>query len=197
MRHAFVVVDDFYDDPDEIRARALRLKYKRPEGVNYPGVVASTPDDIEPAMASFSRLLGGIDIKCRRDQGAFRITTAADTARRTSMVHVDTPDFSAIVHLSKGQGEGTYFYRHKALDLERVSPEDNERPAVRRAIETDTLNLAAWEVIHMIPMKYNRLLIFDGKYFHSGAHRLTGATRAEGRMTQNFFFFRADTLVKG
>ena len=197
MKHAFIVIDDFYDNPDEIRERALRLTYKRPEGVNYPGVVAATPDDIEPTMASFSKLLGGIDIKCKRDQGAFRITTAADMAKRKSIVHVDTPDFSAIVHLSKGHAEGTYFYRHKALDLERVSPEDNVRPAVRGAIETDTLNLSAWEVLHVIPMKYNRLLIFDGKYFHSGAHRLTGDSLAEGRMTQNFFFFRADTPAEG
>ena|SRR5437773_1735399 len=196
MKHGFLVIDDFYDNPDEIRERALRLKYVRPKGVNYPGVVAATPDDIQPMMTRFSKLLGGIDIKCLKNEGAFRITTAADMTRRTSMVHVDTPDFSAIVHLSRDKTEGTYFYRHKALDLERVSPEDNVRPIVRRAIETDTLNLAAWEVIHMIPMKYNRLLIFDGKYFHSGAHHLTGASLAEGRMTQNFFFYRDETSAK-
>jgi uncharacterized protein DUF6445 len=112
-------------------------------------------------------------------------------AVRTSMVHVDTPDFSAIVHLSREPAEGTYFYRHKKLNLERVSPEDNVRPEVRQAIEADTLNPDAWEMLYMIPMRYNRLLIFDGKYFHSGAQRLTGAGLAEGRMTQNFFFYRA------
>jgi hypothetical protein len=191
MKHAFVVVDDFYDNPDDVRERALRLNYRRPDGVNYPGVTADTPDDIEPTMARFSALLGGIDIKCQRNQGAFRITTAADMATRTSMIHCDTPDFSAIVHLSKNHTEGTYFYRHKALGLDRVSPEDNARLVVRQTIEADTLNLDAWETLYMIPMKYNRLLIFDGKYFHSGAHRLTGASLAEGRLTQNFFFYRA------
>jgi hypothetical protein len=196
MKHVFLVIDDFFDNPDEIRERALRLKYRRPEGVNYPGVVAATPDDIEPTMVSFSKLLGGIDIKCQRNEGTFRITTATDMATRKSMVHVDTPDFSAIVHLSKGDGEGTYFYRHKALNLERVSPEDNVRPIVRKTIETDTLNLNAWEVTHAIPMKYNRLLIFDGKYFHSGAHRLIGASLEEGRMTQNFFFYRVNPLAE-
>jgi len=191
MRHAFLVVDDFYDNPDEIRERALRLPYHRPKNVNYAGVVAATEDDIRPTIECFSRLLGGVNIKCRRDEGAFRITTEADMARRTSMVHVDTPDFSALVHLSKGDGEGTHFYRHKALGLERVSAEDNVRPLVRQAIEADTLNLDAWDVLYSIPMKYNRLLIFDGKYFHSGAQRLTGATLEEGRLTQNFFFFRS------
>ena len=191
MKHTFLVIDDFYDNPDEIRERALRLTYRRPDKVNYPGVIAATPHDIAPTMASFSKILGGIDIKYQRNQGAFRITTAADMATRRSMVHVDTPDFSAIVHLSKGNAEGTHFYRHKGLDLDRVSVEDNTRQVVRRAIEADTLNLAAWELLFAVPMKYNRLFIFDGKYFHSGAQRLTGASLAEGRMTQNFFFFRA------
>lgn len=191
MRTTFIVVDDFYDDPDDVRDRALQLRYYRPEGVNHPGVVAATPDDLEPIMSAFSTLLGGLDLKCRRDEGAFRITTQADMALRRSIVHVDSPDFSAVVHLSKHDAEGTYFYRHKALGLERVSARDNRRPDVRAAIERDTLDLDAWEQIHMIPMKYNRLLIFDGKYFHSSAHRLTGCTLAEGRMTQNFFFFRA------
>jgi len=191
MRSTLVVVDDFYDDPDDVRARALQLTYHRPEDVNYAGVVAATSDDIEPVMTAFATLLGGIDIKCRRDEGAFRITTEADMADRRSLVHVDTPDFSAVVHLSSEHTEGTYFYRHKALGLERVSPEDNLRPEVREAIERDTLDLNAWDQLHMIPMKYNRLLLFDGKYFHSGAHRLTGHTLEQGRMTQNFFFYRA------
>jgi hypothetical protein len=191
MKHVFLVIDDFYADPDRVRRRALRLKYQRPSGVNYPGVMAPTPDDIAPIMERFSELLGGISIKCTRDQGAFRITTAADMAIRTSLVHVDTPDFSAIIYLSRHANEGTWFYRHKELGLERVSEEENLRPEVRRAIETDTLNVDAWEPLYMIPMKFNRLVIFDGKYFHSGARRLSGATLAEGRMTQNFFFYHA------
>jgi hypothetical protein len=190
MKHAFIVVDDFYHDPDDIRERALRQDYHRPDGVNFPGVVAPPTDDIETTMASFSQLLGGIDITCRRDEGEFRVTTEADMASRPSMVHVDTPDFSAIVHLSTEPTEGTHFYRHKRLGLERVSPEDNVRPEVRHAIEEDTLDLDAWELTHTIPMKYNRLLIFDGKYFHSGPQRLTGSDLAHGRLTQNFFFYR-------
>ncbi|MGW4201969.1 DUF6445 family protein [Streptomyces sp. NPDC004726] len=197
MRHCVLVVDDFYDDPDAVRDSALRLEYRRPEGVNYPGVMAGGADDVSATMARFSKLLGGIDLKYQRAQGAFRITTAADMALRSSMVHVDTPDFSAIVHLSKTESEGTYFYRHRELGIDRVSPEDNVRPEVRRAIERDTLDPGAWEIVHCVPMKYNRLLIFDGKYFHSGARRFAGADLAGGRMTQNFFFYRAQDDSEG
>jgi hypothetical protein len=41
-----------------------------------------------------------------------------------------------------------------------------------------------------VPAKYNRLLLFDGKYFHSGAQRFSGSELADGRLTQNFFFYR-------
>jgi hypothetical protein len=191
VRSTFVVVDDFYDDPDDVRGRALALDFQRAEGANYPGVTAATPDDIEPTMTAFARLLGGIDLRCRRNEGAFRIATAADMATRHSIVHVDTPDFSAVIHLSPKSAEGTYFYRHRELGLERVSEADNLRPEVRQAIEDDTLDLDAWEVTHMIPTRYNRLVVFDGKYFHSGPHLLTGETLDEGRLTQNFFFYRA------
>jgi hypothetical protein len=85
--------------------------------------------------------------------------------------------------------EGTYFYRHKTLGLDRLSAEGALRPNVRQSLEVDTMNLEAWETLLMIPMRYNRLVIFDGKCFHSGAQCLTGASLAEGRMTQNFFFF--------
>lgn len=190
MRTTFVVVDDFYDDPDDVRRRALQLTYRRPEGVNYPGSTAETTDALEPVLTTFSALLGGVEIRCRRNEGAFRVTTSKDAADRRSIVHVDSSDFSAVVHLSAEDHEGTYFYRHRALGLERVSAEHNLDPNVRAVIERDTLDLDAWEELHMIPMRYNRLVIFDGKFFHSGARELHGDAPAGGRLTQNFFFDR-------
>jgi hypothetical protein len=191
MKQVFAVVDDFYEDPDDIRQRALGLIYRRPAGVNYSGVVATAPDDIAPIVARLSRLLGGVALESQAASGSFRITTAADAGSQTSLIHADAPDLTAIIYLSKHQTEGTYFYRHKALGIERISFGDPWLPMVRRAVEQDTLNLAAWEVTEEISMRYNRLVVFDGKYFHSGAQMLTGHSLAEGRMTQNFFFVRS------
>ena len=191
MKPAFVVVDEFYEDPDAIVERALALEYTREKAVNYPGVMAETFQDLEPIMSSFSALLAGLDIKYRGIQGSFRVTTERDTEARAALVHLDSSDFSAVVHLSRRPAEGTSFYRHKRLGLEYVTAEDNRNPEVKRAIEEDTLDLSAWDLTHVIPMKYNRLVLFDGKHFHSGPQRLEGVTLADGRMTQNFFFYRA------
>lgn len=190
MRSTLVVVDDFYPDPDAVVAKALRLEFRRESEVNYPGLMAPTFQKIVPLMKHFSRLLGGIDIKFQGTQGGFRVTTEADMARRSSLVHLDSSDFSAVIHLSRHPMEGTYFYRHRELGLDYVTPASGRNPAVEEALVRDTLRPEAWEIIQMIPMKYNRLVIFDGKHFHSGARTLAGADLADGRITQNFFFDR-------
>jgi len=191
MKMTLIVVDDFYEDPDSIWERAVNLDFERENAVNYPGRTAPTFQDVAPTMKRFADLVGEAEIRYRGKQGAFRITTERDMASRSSLIHLDSSDYSAVIYLSKAPTEGTYFYRHKALALERVSLENSHRPDIKKAIETDTLNLDAWELTQMIQARYNRLLIFDGKYFHSGARRLAGQELREGRLTQNFFFFKA------
>lgn len=191
MKHALIVVDDFYEDPDALVERILALPFRRESDVNYPGMMADTFQDVREPMQRFSELLGGLDIKYRGTQGGFRVTTEQDMATRTSLIHTDSSDYSAVVHLSKHPAQGTYFYRHKALGIDYLLPEHDHQPEVARAMARDTLNLDAWEVTQVVAMKYNRLLLFDGRYFHSGAQRLEGRSFAEGRLTQNFFFHRA------
>jgi hypothetical protein len=184
-----LVVDDFYPDPDALVERVLASPWSRPPGVNYPGLVAPPFQDPAPVAERFSRLLGGVALRYRPPQGAFRVTTEGDMATRTSLVHIDSSDVSAVVYLGRTPSEGTCFYRHRRLGLDRIEPGDPRWSEVQVAITRDTLDPEAWELLDVIPMKYNRLLLFDGKQFHSGARRLTGETLAEGRMTQNFFLF--------
>jgi hypothetical protein len=191
MQHALIVVDDFYEDPDALVERVLALPFRREPGVNYPGAMAETFQDVREPFQRFADLLGGIDIKYRGTQGGFRITTEADMANRTSLVHTDSSDYSAVVYLSRHPAQGTYFYRHKGLGIDYLLPEHDHRADIGRAIARDTLNLAAWEVTQVIAMKHNRLIVFDGRYFHSGAQRFEGNGLADGRLTQHFFIHRA------
>ncbi len=187
MRPAIIICDDFYDDPDSIRTMALALDFQYPAEVNYTGRTAQTPQDIRPVVERLSDLLGGIGLRCRRDDGSFRVSTCDDALRQTSLVHVDSLDYSAVIYLSPDNREGTYFYRHRGLGLSRVAPRDNEDPKVRAAIENDTLDPEAWEQTDSIGARYNRLVLFDSKCFHSGARTFTGHAIAEGRLTQHFF----------
>ena len=190
MRHALIVVDDFYEDPDALVERVLGLPFRQEEGVNYPGSMVETFQDVREPMQRFARLLGDIDIRYRGTQGGFRVTTERDMANRTSLVHTDSSDYSAVVYLSKRPADGTFFYRHKQLGIDYLAPEHDQCADVGRALARDTMDLAAWDVTQLVAQKYNRLVLFDGRYFHSGAQRFEGRTLAEGRLTQNFFMHR-------
>jgi hypothetical protein len=191
MKPQMIVVDDFYPDPDEVVQYASKQTFVREANVNYPGLMAPTSRDVRPAMQQFARLLGGIDIKYNGLQGGFRITTCEDMQRRRGIVHIDSSDWSAVIHLSRTPTQGTYFYRHRRLGVDYASSADERYPDLLKAIMEDTNNPDAWEVTQTVPAKYNRLVIFDGKHFHSGPRELTGTSLADGRLTQNFFFFTA------
>lgn len=193
MRHSFVIIDEFYDDPDAVRAHALSRPYATIAGVNYPGLTAETEQDVAPLIQRMAHVLGGFSARYYPSQGDFRVTLAVHESARGSMVHLDSTDYSGLVHLSKTPVEGTYFYRHKRLGLDYVTPADEGRPDVIDALVRDTLDPAAWEIVLEIPWKYNRLVLLDGKHFHSGARRFEGTTLADGRLTQNFFFDRASS----
>ena len=190
MEPVLAIVDGFAPDADALRERALALPFRRPEGVNYPGVEAAAAFAAEGVIERVAQLLGGTPLRWRGQPGAVRLTTAADAAERTSLVHADAPDFTAILHLSAAPAEGTYFYRHRALNIARIDPGAPWLPFVRQAAARDTLDLSAWEVTRLVPARFNRLVLFDGKFFHSGAQSLTGADAAEGRLTCNYFFDR-------
>jgi len=191
VQHALIVVDDFYEDPDALVERVLALPFRKESGVNYPGMMVETFQDVRESMQRFARLLGDIDIKYRGTQGGFRVTTEEDMTDRTSLVHTDSSDYSAVVYLSKQPTQGTFFYRHRALGIDYLRPEHDQRADVARAIARDTMDLAAWEVTQLVAPKFNRLVLFDGRYFHSGAQRFEGKNLAQGRLTQNFFIHRA------
>jgi hypothetical protein len=192
MRTSFLIVDDFYDEPDSVRERALSLEFQPVPDTVYPGLTASTWQDVVPILRRVSDLLGGIGLAWYPPQGDFRITLRAHELGRMSMVHLDSSDLSGVVHLSQTPMEGTYVYRHKRLGLEYVPRELEQRADIIEALVRDTLDPDAWEVVQEIPMKYNRLLLFDGKHFHSGARRFVGEHLQEGRLTQNFFINRAN-----
>ena len=187
MMPGIIIEDDFYENGHAIRKIALELDYQYVEGVNYPGRVALTTQDIRPIVERLSDHLGGIAVRCRQDDGYFRITTQEDASRQVSLVHIDSLDYSAVIYLSVDDTEGTSFYRHRGLDMSLVPPREHLDPKVLTAIEQDTLDLDAWEEIYNVPARFNRLLLFDSRYFHSGAKTLTGRSIADGRLTQHFF----------
>ena len=188
---SYLVVDNFYSDPDDMREIALNSKFD--ESGNYPGIRT------QPHLWNFDHikeyLEGIMDIKIDSKrwndseyQGCFQIVnnnTKHDTETGT-WVHVDTAtDWSCIVFLTPNPPSplhtGTTLYRHKETGILRGY--DSE-------IEKHRSHYSKWEAIDMIGNMYNRAVIFKGEYWH-GATGYFGSDLNDGRLFQTFFFSEA------
>ena len=193
-----VVVDDFYADPDGVRAFALRQEFTDFDGHKaflgreslYPYFDASTP-------ARLSALVSApISYTDEHIFGKFRIA-GVEESRRTK-VHIDRASRAANVYLTPGLSKefGLGIYRHRELGLDCVpsleilrdlgfaSLDEFDRTIVMR----DSLAPDRWELIELIEPAYNRLVIIPGGRLFHAAEGGTGTRPDDARLSQHFFF---------
>lgn len=199
MRQSVIVVDDFYDDVDEIRNLAMRVTY--PEGQEkayYSGKNSREALINEGIVNAMSTIVAHPLVpELHSPNGNFRIGLKGDQPRHD--IHVDPfRDWAGIVYLTLPEHceGGTAFWRHKTLGVEfmprdpaeyaRYGYRDYEDMRVGLA-ETDGLDRSKWEMTMMVPMRYNRLILFRPWMWHSHTHNFGDAIE-NGRLIQLFFF---------
>lgn len=201
MRRRFIVVDDFYKDPYAVRSMALSLEYKAYEGHTYPGKNSTTSIVDERLTDAMSQLVG-TRLKPADGQmfGGFRASTKEDTYEQD--IHVDpheTSIWAGVIYMNTPQQcagrSGTITWRHKRLGIETV-PDNKEEGAklgypkyedVRRElIYGDGLDRSKWDVVSSAAMKFNRLVLFRPKDWHSHGENF-GSTLEDCRLVQIFF----------
>ena len=180
MRNNIVVVDDFYNNPDEVREFALSLPFEVVG--NYPGkrtenfLDESTKSDIEyyigEAVSDWSVEGEG----CYT--GAFQLTTKENS----SWVHVDDgTNWAGVLYLTPDApvSGGTGFFRSK-LDGSLTSQ-------TGKLSENVFSDMKYWEKVSEVGNVYNRLILFRGDQWHTSLDYF-GTNKYDGRLTQVFFF---------
>jgi hypothetical protein len=201
MLKSLIVIDDVYADPDRMRQAALRLDYSAPaDGANYAGRNASAKLLLEGTDRMLSwvtgePLTGAED----RAHGALRLTLAGDRGRYR--VHVDAGvEWSGVLYLSRPEQcrGGTSFFRHRSTGTERapVCAEELARchfqspqQALDRILGEDSNDESKWETLTVIPMRFNRLVLFRPWLWHSAGDGF-GDSLENGRLVQLFFLRR-------
>jgi len=178
MMLSHLVIDDFLNNPDDIREKALNMDYvPNPKAYNFPGrnsvqrlmldgltrrVIDLVNEPLVPAQGTA--------------HGKFRATFAGDEGKAN--VHIDNAYWSGILFLSKPehcQG-GTDFFRHRETNTERapIYPEDLEKMGMKtydefwqKTISTQTNDPSKWEHTLRLPMRYNRLILFRPWLYHN------------------------------
>ncbi len=198
MKQQIIVVDDFYDDPSEVRNIALTVDYPEHKKMVYSGRSSSKALMNQQIISIISRLVAHPVMPSKKSaNGHFRMSFAKDKPAQD--IHVDPGrDWAGVLFLNLPehcQG-GTSFWRHKELGLERM-PDDPAEIALYgfksfedmrlSLIQGDGLDRSKWELSMTVPMRFNRLVLFRSWLWHS--HTVNFGDHPENaRLTQVFFF---------
>lgn len=210
-----LVVDDFMDEADLLRAQGIAMAPFEPEAKTYyPGLRriitdndSDTREHVHEAMNALAPLMHqvfGVN-RLTATEATFCLVTkraeALDIVQHIPHVdHVD-PKFFAFLHfLSPTPQGGTSFYRHRATGYERL---DANRVTIYEAALARELALfgpqpvafigestGLFERIGFFEGIYNRLLIYQGANLHSGfipPDFVYSDDPATGRLTFNIF----------
>lgn len=187
-RPTVVVVDDFYANPDGVRALALTSDMRRhPEA--HKGLRSDRIFHTEELRARFEGLLGpGARItewKKYGTNGCFQHCPAGETI----VYHRDHQQFAAAVYLTPDApaASGTTLWR--PVDTRALKRPEGEgaRAAEARSFAGGYLDPFRFERIDSIGNVYNRLVLWDAHVVHS-ASAYFGQTASDSRLFQLFFF---------
>ena len=195
-----LAVDNFFDDPDEIRAIALAQEYV--ENLRRYKGSRSKQRFLWPHLREELGRLLGTPVKewLNLDaNGVFQQTSHLDPL----VWHHDNQSYAAAVYLTPDAPpqSGTSFWRDRAHGCRRRPDHPFERErlgndhaiAAARSVVYDQYNIEHgdnWELMESIAGLYNRLVIWDAALFHSATtyEHFSADAAAPTRLVQLFFF---------
>jgi Family of unknown function (DUF6445) len=195
-----LAVDNFFNDPDEVRAIALAQEYK--ENLEYYKGLRSKHRFLWPHLREeIGRLLGTpvTEWLSHGANGVFQQTSHLDPL----VWHHDTQTYAAAVYLTPDAPpqSGTSFWRDRTHGcrrrpdhpLERKRLGSDQAVAAARSVVYDKYNIEHgdnWELMESVAGLYNRLVIWDAALFHSATtyDHFTADGTAPTRLVQLFFF---------
>ena len=197
MIRTYLIVDDFLDNPTELRETAKKLDFPEPDGkANYPGRNASRRVLVEGLDHAVSKLVGE---KLRptpgTSHGKFRLSLASDTGK--AAVHIDSSHWSGILYMTLPeycQG-GTDFYRHVPSNMDHAPYNKAQLATVglsdfsevgEKLLLADTNDPDKWAHVMNLPMRFNRLVLFRPWLYHNAGASF-GDSFENGRLMYPFF----------
>ena len=174
------VVDNFYENPDEIRNYALSIQYQS-DIRWYKGLRSKDTYRPHSLKRAFEKIIGEtINLWDDGYNGVFQITTSNDP----QVYHYDQQRWAAMIYLSPDAPleSGTRSHKSKITGLRHSSQE-----GVDNSFSYGFYDSTKFDIVDNIGNIYNRLLIMDAKAIHS-AGPYFGNNEQNGRLTHLFFF---------
>lgn len=169
MSCSLVIIDNFYNNPHQVRDYALGLDFN--VSGNYPGMrtVASAGQSAKDMIQKFLPYkITNFSFE-NSYNGAFQYTTS----QGRSWIHQDSNNtWAGVLYLTPDAplSGGTGIYRPKYDD-----------------VELDPYDMTRWELVDRVGNVFNRLVLFDAKQYHTSLDYF-GTNKENGRLFQLFFF---------
>ena len=199
MLNRFLVVDDFYNDPDElVRIAKESLREEDSPDGNYAGIMTTQSFFGDQHREIFAKLTMEPTLDSSTNaNGRLRFSKANDSYKMH--IHFDVEKatkWAGVIYLSKNHPEidGTCFWKHLRTGLE-ATPNTAEEFAkhglssyrdFREFLAQEGLDESLWEKTFSIPYKYNRLVLFRPWLLHSPGPAF-GDTLEDSRIVQTLF----------
>ena len=199
MKRNIVIVDNFHENPDEIRKFALNSSYPDPEKqYTYPGKNSKENYYPNTLHKKFENILNR-KLNPAPNNGYFRLSLEDDSFKQD--VHVDPNwEFGAVCYLNTPEQVidegGTSFWIHNKTKMESCPVRGDEarnygystsKEAWWTTVYGDGLDRTKWTRYFLSPMKWNRIVIFRTNLWHSHNYNF-GNCLENGRIVQLFFF---------
>lgn len=179
---SYIVIDNFYEDPDSIRKFALTATFREhveyhkgkrtDECYRFPGLKRRFEEIIGKKIQSWEKY---------GTNGCFQYCVKGDDI----VYHYDKQQYAGVLYLTPDAPveAGTSLFRSRLTKKMKVSS-DQEHAIVFAKGYTDPSD---FEMVDTIGNVYNRLILFDSKVIHA-ATSYFGSSLENGRLFQLFFF---------
>lgn len=187
-----IVVDNFYDDPDQVRNLAINGGFWHIPPLPILRGQYYFPVETENKIRNIVRSNAGEIIEWLGIYARFQLwTSTTNKGWIHSDIRRDDPEdwniWAGVVYLTPNApfSAGTNFYKHKETGKDfdgfpRLTPEKIKH-------ERDKADITKWERTDSVANKYNRAIFYTGNLLHCSGD-VFGCDSNTGRITQTFFF---------
>lgn len=204
-----VLIDDFFQCPDDMVDFAATEASFAPAGHGYPGIRSPVPERLNHALIHalnpvFELLFGITASDALVFESSFSIVTdTPDRSRPAQLLpHFDNSHpkaLATVMYLCAPRLGGTSFYRHRSTGFETIGPERAETYNSELHAELSRTAIPErypdarhplFERFHSVEPRFNRLVLYRSRLLHSAdippEEPLTADSRA-GRLTITSF----------
>lgn len=188
MDKNFIVIDNFYDNVDNVRQFALEQEFLT-EG-NYPGYRTGPEADPQHEYLKTFFENNVINKKITHWPKGYNTAYQVTTEESTTWIHHDDTTWAGVLYLTPNAPaeSGTGIYRHKPTGIYEWDKVADSPSDFNNSDFLGDSHMDHWEQINFVGNVYNRLVIYKGSLYHRSVLPGFGTDKYTGRLFQTFFF---------